>query len=325
MQGKTVFVTGATGFIGGALCKRLLADGVRVCGLARNPEKGRVLAATGVEVVDGDLTDHARMAEVVQGADFVMHLGAHLRGDAVQVFRAVNVDATRALAEASAKAGVERFIFTSSIAVFGSVGDAVVDESKPLREYGDPYGDSKIGAERALREVAEASGLTYVIPRPGMVYGPRSPGWTLRVLRIVRSNQAPLIEGGRGTIFPIYIDNLLDGLLLCATHPAAPSQVFNFVDDGPVTWAEFLGYYQTMLGKERLRGLRGPRWMAQLAATVLDPFVSGYNLRYLVNVLAGTGVISNRKAKDSLGWRPSVSLAEGIRRTEAWLRQEGHL
>ena len=80
-----------------------------------------------------------------------------------------------------------------------------------------------------------------------------------------------------------------------------------------------------MLGGERLRGIRGPRWMAELAATILDSFLGGRNLRYAVNMLAGTGAISNRKAKDTLGWRPGVSLAEGMRRTEAWLRQEGHL
>jgi nucleoside-diphosphate-sugar epimerase len=235
------------------------------------------------------------------------------------------VEATRHLAEASARAGVGRFVFTSSIAALGPIGDDVVDETRPLRVYGDFYGDSKIAAERAIQQVGEATGLTYVIARPGMVHGPRSPGWTVRMLNLVRSGYAPLVDGGRGTSYPVYIDNLVDGLLLCASHPAAPNQVFHFVDDGPVTWAEYFGHFQAMLDGGQLRGVRAPRWMVSLGVTVLDPFVVRRNLHYVADMLAGSGIISNQKAKDLLGWRPGVSLAEGMRRSETWLREAGHL
>ena len=324
MRGKTVFVTGATGFIGGALCERLLAEGARVRGLARNSEKGRALAATGIEVVEGDVTDHARMTELVVGAEVVMHLAAQLRRGGEALHHTVNVEATRHLAAASAQAGVGRFVLASSIAALGPIGDGVVDETRPLREYGDRYGDSKIAAERAVQQVAQASGLIYVIARPGMVYGPRSPGWTIRILKLVRTGGAPLLGDGQGTSYPIYIDNLVDGFLLCATHPVAVNQVFNLVDDGPVTWAEYFGHFQAMLGGQP-GARRVPLWMVKVGVVSLGPLVKRRNLSYAVDMLAGRGLISNQKAKDLLGWQPRVSLAEGMRRSEVWLRETGHL
>lgn len=323
MDGKTVFVTGATGFVGGALCQRLLAEGARVHGLARNPEKGQALAATGVEVVEGDITNHPRMAEVVVGADVVMHVAAHLGPGTKQQYRAGNVDATRNLAQASAEAGVGRFVYTSSIAALGFIGDDRVDETKPLREYGDRYGDTKVAAERALHEVERETGLEIAIARLGMVYGPRSRSWAVRMFNFVRSGLLPLIGGEQALAYPVYIDNLLDGLLLCATHPAAAGQTFLFVDD-PTTWAEYLGSFRVMLGKPR-RIWRVPRWPVMLAVTLLDPFVRRRNLRYLADMFGGRGVVSNQKAKDVLGWQPRISLEEGMRRTEAWLREAGYL
>jgi nucleoside-diphosphate-sugar epimerase len=316
-------VTGATGFIGGALCKRLQSEGARVLGLARDPDKGKALAATGVEVVEGDILDHARMSEVVAGMDVVFHLAAQLRAGSEDLYRLANFEATRHLAEACARAGVGRFIFTSSIMALGPIGDGVVDETHPLREYGDRYGNSKIAAERALRQAMDTTDLELVITRPGMVYGPRSPGWTVRIFNQVRAGRMPLINRGKGTSYPIYIDNMLDGLILCATHPAAVNQTFNFVDD-PVTWAEYFGSFRAMLDHP-VPARRAPRWLVNLGVTVLDPFVGRRNLRYAADMLGGYGVISNQKAKDLLGWEPKISLEEGMRRTEVWLREAGYL
>ncbi len=324
IAGKRILVTGATGFIGGYVARRLHADGAHVLALERTPGKGDPLAQLGIEVVRGDIADGERMSALAsQDIEVVMHIAAWLSGADIRNARPVNVDATRALAEASAAAGVKRFVYTSSIATYGSIGNHDVDETTPVAPFGDPYGDSKVLAERALKEVGDATGLPIVVVRPGMVYGPGSQGWTVRLARWAQRGTAPLLGGGKGTAFPVYIDNLVDLLLLCATHPDAPGQTFNAVDDGPVTFAEFLGGYMRMIPTER--AIRVPCWVAWVAITLADPFVRRYKLSYVIGQMCGTGLIGNRKAKEVLGWQPLVRLDEGMARSEAWLRAEGIL
>ncbi len=324
LSNQRILVTGATGFIGGHLARRLHAEGAHVLALERTPGKGNTLASEGIEIVAGDITNRAQMAAILAGGvEIVMHIAAWLGGPDPASATAVNVDATRTLAELSAEAGVRRFVFTSSIAVYGPHGDADVDESTPLRPFGDPYGDSKIAAEAALHAVARSSGLEVVIVRPGMVYGPGSPGWTVRLAEWAKRGWTPLVNGGTGTAYPIYIDDLIDLLVLTADHPAAPGNTFNAVGDGPVTLGEFLGAYMRMAGTRR--ALRLPGWIVRAAAALGDPFVRGRSLAYIASQLIGRGQVSNRRAKDALGWQPDTPLDEGLARGEAWLREQGIL
>jgi nucleoside-diphosphate-sugar epimerase len=325
LEGKRILVTGATGFIGGHLARRLHADGAHVLALERTPGKGDALAELGIEVVWGDITDHERMAEIVsRDVHIVMHIAAWTDSSSGPARRAeeANVAATRHLARSAAQVGVARFIYTSSIAVYGLKGDNPVDETTPVEPFGDPYGDSKIRAERALHQVGQETGLDYVIVRPGQVYGPGSAHWTIRLALAAKRGELPLFSGGRGAAHPIYVDDLVTLLLLCAVHPNATGQVFNGVGDGATTWADFFGGYMQMILTRR--ALRLPCWMAHTATVIANPFTRN-NLPYLIDHLCGQGRISNRKAKELLGWTPHISLEEGLARCEAWLRAEGIL
>lgn len=324
LAGIRILVTGATGFIGSRLARRLHAEGAHVLALEHTPGKGDDLAKNGIEIVKGDIIDGARMETILrQDVQIVMHIAAWLHGRPISSFQRVNVEATRRLAELSAAAGVDRFVFTSSVAVYGPHGDSNVDEDTPLRPYGNPYGDTKIRAEQVLCDVGRGTKLPYAIVRPGMVYGPGSPGWTARLARWAQKGQLPLIDGGRGTAYPVYIDNLLDLLVACAAHPNAVGETFNGVDDGPVTYAEFLGGYMAMIPTER--AIRLPGWLVKGLMALGDPFSPEQSLTYLANQLCGRGLVSNHKAKDRLGWSPRVSLREGLANSEAWLRQVGVL
>jgi len=325
LSGKRVLVTGATGFIGGHLARRLHQEGAHVLALERTPGKGEALKELGIEIVPGDITDHPRMSEIMeQDVQIVMHIAAWVlgRGSAKDA-EAINVTATRHLAQSAAAAGVERFVYTSSIAVYGLFGDTDVDESMPLKPFGDPYGDTKIQAEAAIREIGQKTGLPYTIIRPGVTYGPQAYDWTVRMIEWAKAGKIPLIGGGKGTFYPIYITDLIDLLVLCAEHPRAAGQIFNGLSDGPITRAEFYGKYMKMIPTERAK--RIPCWVAKALAALLSPFFTSYNLHFLVDQNCGRGWISNQKAKDYLGWEPQVSLDEGMERCEEWLRSEGIL
>ncbi len=322
LTGKRILVTGATGFIGGHLARRLHQEGAHVLALERTPGKGDSLRKLGIEVVQGDIIDHVRMESIINdNVQIVMHIAAWLNPnknpDNASV---VNVEATRRLAEISAAANIERFVYTSSVAVYGLHGDRDVDEGAELKPYGDTYGDTKIQSEEMLHQVARQTGLDYAIVRPGMVYGPGSPGWTIRMADMARRGVFPMVNHGRGTAPVIYIDDLVELLVLCATHPNAVGRVFNGVGDGPITLAEFFSGYMAMIPTRR--ALYMPGWLARILLTVANPF-TWRNLKYLYNQFVGTGWTSNQQAKQLLGWQPRVTLEEGLKCSELWLRDEG--
>lgn len=338
-----VLVTGATGFIGSHLAERLGVEGwgaagrylpdpesapTRVTGTGRDLGKVRHLEEAGVELVAADLMDHARMRKLVEGRDVVFHLGAWLGGDDDRA-EAVNVEATAALVAASAAAGVGRFVHVSTIAVYGLPPDgAVIDEEWDLDTGGvggggiGVYARTKARGELRGGEVDRGSGMEWTVVRPGMVWGPGSRGWTIRVARAVCGGKPILIGGGRGHFHGIYVANLVDLLLLAAVHPGAPDRAFN-ATEAPTTWKEYADRYGALCGAEprsvplslarvmaalsRLPGVRLPVDGVQLAMATRRP------------------VYSSERARTVLGWEPRRSVEEGMDETAEWLRREGVL
>ncbi|GIV77672.1 MAG: oxidoreductase [Litorilinea sp.] len=328
--GDTVLVTGATGYIGGRLAERLVTEeGVHVRGLVRNPAKAAELARRGIEVVPGDITDPASLQGAMAGCQVVFHAAAWVSeaGSRDEVW-AVNVQGTQNVVDAALAAGVQRLVHVSSCAVYGSLQQFDIDEETPPRRTGNLYADSKVEAEEVVFRAWQERGLAVVVARPSQVYGLGSPQFTLRPLEAIRSGKMLLIDGGRHLCKPIYIDNLVDGLICCAKVEAAVGQAFNFTDGPPVPWREFFGAYARMLGVERLPAAPYP--VAWLAAALfeLQAAVRGRKAslnRRVVKALRSNNSFSNRKARTVLGWEPRVDLAEGMRRTEAWLRANGYL
>ncbi|MBN2470270.1 MAG: NAD-dependent epimerase/dehydratase family protein, partial [Anaerolineae bacterium] len=173
LRGETVLVTGATGFLGGTLAARLLADGVRVRALVRSEQRGRDLGARGVQLILGDLTDPQALQRAVEGCTVVFSVGAALHGTAAEQYT-VNVTGVEQLVEAAHRAGVRRVVHVSSIAVYGVERPGVLSEAMPAQPGSDYYGQSKALGERRLFERAAALGLEAVVVRPGMIYGPGS-------------------------------------------------------------------------------------------------------------------------------------------------------
>lgn len=330
LRGKTALITGVTGLIGGRLAERLVAEeGVQVRGLARNIDRGRWLAERGVELVAGDITDPVAVEKAIRGCHLVFHAAAWVGEDGTreQVW-AVNVDGTRNVVNAALAAHVERFVHLSSCAVYGSLQRFNIDETTPTRKRGNLYADSKIEAEEIVFEAWREHGLPVVSARASQVYGPRSYQFTIRPVEVIKAGKMVLIDGGRHFCKPVFIDNLVDGLILCAKVDAAVGEAFNLTDGEPVPWRDFFGAYGRMLGIESFPSVPYPvAWLIGLLNEVkagLKGKKASLN-RKAVSALRSSNSFSNQKARQVLGWTPRVNLDEGMNLTEAWLRQEGYL
>jgi nucleoside-diphosphate-sugar epimerase len=315
-----VLITGASGFIGRAVGDRLRADGVEVVGVDRlaDPVRG---------VVAGDTTDPGPWRAALRGCDAIVHTAAVVSNavDVDEQWR-VNVLGTRRVVEAARDAGVPRVVHLSSIRAFSDLGfpDGVT-EDHPVRADGNPYVDTKIASEQVLLQAHAAGEVDGVIVRPGDVYGPGSRPWVLLPLEAIRARRFVLPAMGRGIHSPVYVDDLVDGIVRATTHPAAAGQVFTLAGPRGVPCAEYFGHLYRMLGR------RGPPCLPTPAAVALAEVadranrirgrrdeVNAISMRYF----ARTGTPSIEKARRVLGYAPAVELDEGMRRTEEWLRAE---
>jgi nucleoside-diphosphate-sugar epimerase len=173
-----------------------------------------------------------------------------------------------------------------------------------------------------------AGEVPVTIIRPGDVYGPRSRGWTLLPVKMIKSGQLVLPAGGHGQIGPVYVDNLVDGVTLAAESPDAVGEIFTIADGYAVDMADFFGYYARMLGKSGIRTLPTPvaRTIAAAGGRIekalgRDTEMSAASIDYLTK----RGSYSIEKARRVLGYEPKVTLEEGMRRCEEWLKAEGLL
>jgi 2-alkyl-3-oxoalkanoate reductase len=326
MPHQSILITGVNGFIAGHLAERLLMEGWRVRGTARRPDAAGWLAARGVEVVSADLLDRAALVGAAEGCARIVHAAGWTGGLELtdEAGYQVNVDGTANILAAAESAGAGRFVYISSVAVYGLNRAPLLGESAATPKVGQAYPDSKIVAEALVR----ASELPFVIIRPASTYGPRGGAWTLGPIESIKTGRLVLMGRDAGLVTPGYIDNLIDGLLLALNRPKALGEMFNLCDDHAVTYREFYLAYARMLGKDSLPSVPSPvAYVARLGAArglrrlLGRPAVGRWSQHFRFN----PSQFSVEKAKRVLGYQPKVSIKEGMRRTEAWLRSEGHL
>ncbi|HID34387.1 MAG TPA: SDR family NAD(P)-dependent oxidoreductase [Anaerolineae bacterium] len=325
----TILVTGATGFIGGHLARRLVQEGARVRALVRSPRKAAALADLGIEIIPGDITDRDGVRRATRGASIVYHAAAWAdeQGDRDAVW-AVNVTGTQHMVDAAIAEGVARFIHLSSCAVYGSRQQMDIDESAPPRMTGRVYHDSKVAAEEVVFAAYRDHGLPVVVARPSQVYGPGSPQFTIRVIEAVKGGKVILVDGGKHFFKPIYIDNLIDALVLCATVDEAVGEALNLTDGGPVPWKDFFAAYGRMVGVTSFPSAPYPAAYVYAIFKEIMSKVTGKRSsinREVVKTFRSHNSFSNAKARRILGWEPAIDFEEGMRRTEAWLREQGYL
>jgi nucleoside-diphosphate-sugar epimerase len=320
---RLIAVTGAGGFIGGAVCRRLAAEGAGVVGVDLREEARPLVEAQGAKFVAADIRSTKSLEDAFAGCDAVVNTAA-LVGDWGQMeeFIEANVRGTLSVLDAAEASGVGRVVHLASVAGWGYEFSRDLDEGAPLRSCGGPYADTK-GASDYL-----ARGRGAVVIRPGDVYGPGSVPWTIRPVEAIRSGTFALPGSGEGIMTLIYVDDLVDAIVAATSAPGVEGLAMAVWDGEPVTASEFFNRYSSMLGKGPVR--TAPLPLVQLAAagselvarvTGRPPTVSREAIRYISRQAA----YPNRRARDLLGWEPRVGLDEGMNRTEDWLAEQGLL
>jgi len=312
----TVLLTGATGFVGSQLIPVLRGTGWLVRAAVRS---GRDALADVVEpVLVGDLSDAPDLRRALDGADAVIHLAgrAHvmreMEAGADSAFHRANVDATCHLARQAAGAGVRRFVFLSSVKVNGErTGDRPFAETSPPAPE-DAYGRSKWAAEKALHEIAAATGLEVVVIRPPLVYGPGVKANFLQLLRLIDQGLPLPLASVRNQRSFVSVWNLCDLIVACASHPAAGGETFFASDQHDLSTPELV---RSVAGSfhRPARLFRFPVPALRLAGRLVGHGAA-------VERLVGSLQVDSSKATRALGWAPRVSVDEGIRRTTEWYR-----
>jgi len=307
---NTVAVTGATGFVGQAVCRRLQAAGWRVVALT---QRSGAAVPEGVEVCAiGDLAAVADFAPVLAGMDAVVHLAAKVHVMAptpedAAAFHAVNVEATRRLAAGAAAAGVKRLLFLSSIKVNGETtapGRPFRAEDAPHPQ--DDYGRSKAEAEAALREVAARTPLEVTVIRPPVVYG---PGVKANIAALARLCDTPLplpFGATRNARSMIAVDNLADAVAVALAAPAAAGKTYLVRDGEDLSTAELI---------RRMRRVQGrPARLVPVPPELMEWGLKLSGRGTLVPRLLGSLTVDDGPLRRDLGWTPPLTVAEGLRR-----------
>ncbi|MBI4790153.1 MAG: NAD-dependent epimerase/dehydratase family protein [Chloroflexi bacterium] len=320
---RQVFITGAQGFMGRALAARYRALGAEVRGLD-------VRADAAANVVAGDVTRPEEWQAHIVGCDLVIHTAAIVTNNVAreEAWR-VNVLGTRRVLDAAKEAGAKRFVHISSLAAMRFVAEDKADETAPILPTGNPYVDTKIASEHVVLAAHAACEIPCTVIRPADIYGPGSRPWTIVPVQMIKKGLFLLPAHGQGIFRAIYIDDLVEGVVLAAEKDAGIGQIFVIGGETAVTCNQFFGHYYRMLGK----GDQPRTFSTPVATAIAETGRAVFRLlgkptelgRGAVEMLSKKTTVSNAKAHRLLGWEPKVDLDQGMRRTEAWLREQGML
>jgi nucleoside-diphosphate-sugar epimerase len=307
-----ILVTGASGFVGSSLCASLLAKSypVRAVFRAANENENYGCETSIISSISFD-TDWSK---ALLGIRSVIHLAARVHvmhenaSDPLEEFRKVNVAGTEHLARSAAASGVKRFVYVSSIKVNGEgtgAGSKFVETDLPAPQ--DPYGISKWEAEQALHRVAQETGLEIVIVRPPLVYGDGVKGNFAQMLKVLAKGIPLPLASVHNLRSLVYLENLVDALITCSTHPAAAGQTYLVSDGEDISTSELLH----LLGN----GMGHPARLIPCPSAWLNFAGRLFGKTPQVERLLGSCQVNSDKIRFQLEWLPPYTLQQGLQIT----------
>ncbi len=329
-----LLVTGGTGFIGSHLAAEGRRRGAEVVafGLTDRPEEkanADLLSGMGAEVISGSITDADLCRKAARGATHIFHLAVAMRegGKSDEFFESINQDGTRHLLEVSSAQRVERFVYCSTIGIYGHRAPGITNEESPLAP-GNIYERTKVSAERLVREFAEKCQVPSVVLRPADVYGPRDQR-LLKMFKGVSAGKFPLFGSGEGRRHMVYVDDVVSAFFQACDRDESVGQGLIIAGPRSCTLRELLDEVVRATGSKRY-GIRLPLApMLGLAAVVEDVCaalkVDPPIYRRRMDFFHSDSEFDTSRARRVLDWEPKVDLREGIRRTLEDYRKTGLL
>ena len=313
MGSPIILMTGASGFVGRAVCSKALRHGFEIRGAVR---RFAHIPALGAPLEVGDINGSNVWQVALQDVNTVLHLAARVHvmqdtaADPIAAFRAVNVGGTLNLARQAAAAGVKRFVFISTAKVNGES----TQPDRPFTEADipnpqDAYSLSKYEAEQGLRQITSDTGMEVVIIRPPLVYGPGVKANFAALMLAVQQGRPLALGSVNNRRSLVALDNLVDFIVTCMTHPKAANHTFLVSDGNDLSTAELVRGLARAAGVSP-RLLPVPVWALQAGAMLLGKEDE-------VQRLCGSLQVDISKARQLLGWRPPVVVDEGLRRAVA--------
>lgn len=311
-------VTGANGFVGQALCAEAIRRGLHIKGAIRSACD---LPIGAEPVIVGKIDGGTDWASALHSVDVVIHLAARVHvmkdaaADPLSEFLQVNLHGTANLARQAVRAGVKRFVYVSSIKVNGEqTGETVsfTESDKPNPQ--GPYAVSKWQAELALQRIAQETGLEVVVVRPPLVYGPNVKGNFISLLSAIERGLPLPLARANSMRSLIYVGNLVDALITCATHPAAAGQTYLVSDGEDVSTAVLAEKIANALGRSN-RSFHLPPTMLRAMATFVGRSEQ-------IGRLFGSLRVNDEKIRGELSWSPPYTLEQGLLVTANWYRDK---
>jgi len=328
MSENRVLVTGATGFTGGALARKLVEQDKQVTAIVRANSNTKPLKDLGVKLIEGDIRDAQVVDQAAKGVDLIFNLAATYRtaGHSDEFYEAVNIGGVQNIIDAARNNNVGRTVHCSTIGVHGDIKEIPSSETSPFNP-GDIYQRSKLAGEELFRE-AMKEGLSGAIVRPGAIYGPGDTR-LLKIFKLVNRGIFPLFGGGKNFYHLSYIDDLVDGFILCGSHPNAAGETFILCSDEYQTLQALTSTIANELAV-RKPWFKPPitpiLLLAKLCENICRPFGIEPPLHTRrVEFFIKSRAFSNAKARSTIGFEPKVSTQDGVRRTIEWYQQNGFL
>ncbi len=329
-------ITGGAGFIGSHLVDLLLSEGIP-------PENLRIVVKPGestenlvdepFEIITADIRNKKAMFAAVKDCDIVYHLAARIDfdGKTYADYKDVNVDATGYLLDAAQKYGIKKFVFFSSIGVYGlpaGVGDIDGWDESHEPTYSNLYGRSKWDGEELVRAAHQESGLKYAIVRPASVYGPREKGPTLALYKTIKNHQFIMLGDGKNKMHYVFVKDLVKGARLAEQSTKATGE-YILAGPDPMFFSEIVDSVATSI-HQSIPPIGLPKPLAMVLAYVCQfvTQVTGVALPLFpsrVRTMTTTYWYSIKKAKREIKYNPQVTFKKGSKLTGEWYLKKGWL